>query len=110
MKPTMSILFISVNVLSIFDKILTWFGLQNSGMYELNPLVNSVIGKFGLTLTMILYSLGGFVLFYMVYRIVIMKRLSCEKHNISPETFFLMLNVIFFLIVINNLLWMFHKE
>jgi hypothetical protein len=109
MKPTMPILFISVNVLSILDKALTWFGLQNSGIYEWNPLVSSIIGKFGLTLTMILYSLGGFVLFYIVYRIVIMKRLSCEKHNISPETFFLMLNMIFFLIVVNNIFYLFHR-
>lgn len=109
MKPKMPTLFINLNILNILDKAVTWFALKNPENFEVNPLVTSVIGKFGLTTAMILYSLVGFVLFYIVYKIVIMKRLSCEKNNISPERFFLMLNVVFCLIVINNMFWAFYK-
>ncbi len=109
MKPAMSILFINVNVLNIFDKAVTLVALRNPENLEVNPLVTFVIWKAGLTAAMILYSLFGFVFLYVVYRIVIMKRLSCERHNISPETFFLMLNVVFCLVVINNMFWAFYK-
>jgi len=109
MKPALQTLFISLNILNILDKAVTWFALQNPGIGELNPLVRSIIWKLGLTVTMLLYSLLGFAIFYVVYRIVIVKRLTCEKNNISPETMFLMLNVMFFFIVANNIFCLFHK-
>lgn len=109
MKNELPILFISLNVLNILDKAATWFALRNPENFEVNPLVRSIIGKFGLTAAMMLYSLVGFVIFYVAYRIVIMKRLSCEKNNVSPEKFFMMLNVTFCLIVINNIFWAFHE-
>lgn len=109
MKYKLPTLFISLNILNILDKAVTWFALQNPEISELNPLVRSIIGKLGLTVTMILYALIGFVLFYIAYRIVIMKRLSCEKNNMSPETFFMMLNIVFCLIVVNNIFWVFYK-
>jgi hypothetical protein len=109
MKYKLPTLFISLNVLNILDKALTWVALQNPAISELSPLVRSIIGKLGLTVAMVLYALFGFVLFYIVYRILIMKRLSCEKNNLSPETVFLMLNVVFCLIALNNAFWIFHK-
>jgi hypothetical protein len=109
MKPTMPMLFINLNVLNILDKLFTLVALKNPEVGELNPLVRSIIEKLGLTVTMILYTFVGFVLFYLVYKIVTMKRLTCEKNNMSPESFFLILNVIFFFIVVNNIFWIFHK-
>jgi hypothetical protein len=109
MKYKLPTLFVSLNVLNVLDKALTWVALQNPAISELNPIVRSAIGKFGLTVTMVLYAFVGFTLFYIAYRIAIMKRLSCEKNNMSPETIFLMLNVVFCLIVLNNAFWIFHK-
>lgn len=100
----------SLNILNILDKTLTWFALQNPDVSELNPLVRSIMWKFGLTVTMILYLLVGFIIFYIVYKIVIAKRLSCEKNNMSPETAFLILNIMFCLVVVNNIFWAFYKK
>jgi hypothetical protein len=109
MKYTLPTLFISLNMLNILDKTISWFALKNPEISELNYLVRFVVGKFGLTATMILWSLVGFVVFYIAYKIVTMKRLECKKHNMPPETIFMMLNVIFFLIVVNNLFLVFYK-
>jgi hypothetical protein len=98
-----------MNILNILDKAVTWFALKNPDNFELNPLVRSVIEKLGLDMAMVLYSLFGFALIYIAYRVVIMKRLTCEKNNMSPETFFLMFNAIFCFIVINNMFWAFYK-
>ncbi len=110
MKFSMRTLFVSVNALNILDKIVTWIALGNPGNFEVNPLVGYVIGKLGSTVTMILYSLAGFFIFYAAYKFITIKRLSFGKHDMSPETFFTMLNVILCLVVINNIFVTFRRQ
>ena len=102
-------LFVTLNVLNVFDKAITWFALKNPAITELNPGAWYFIQKFGVAAAMAIYMLLGFVLFYVTYKVLIAKRLWCEKNNMPPETFFLMLNVIFCLIVINNIFWMLYR-
>ncbi len=103
---TLPFYFFTLNILNVLDKVLTGLALNNPNTYELNPIAKYIIERFGLVYAMIIYTGIGFVLFYTVYKIVISKRLYCEKNNISPEKFFRMLNIVFFLVVINNLFWL----
>ncbi len=100
------VLFVSLNVLNILDKILTYFVLKNPNIGELNPIVRYTIERFGVTQAMLLYILIGFVIFCVAYKIVVYKRLFFEKHYMPPETLFMMLNVAFCIVVINNIFWL----
>lgn len=105
MKITLPLMFISLNILNVIDKALTWVALKSPEIGELNPIVRYAIGRFGVTTTMLLYTIVGFVLLYVTYRVLTAKRSFCEKNNMPPEGFFIVLNVIFCIIVINNLFW-----
>ena len=105
----LSFLFVTLNILNILDKVITWIALKNPNISELNPVALYTIQKFGVTTAMTLHLLLGFVIFYIIYRIVVAKRLWCERQNMSPETFFTMLNVVFFFIVANNIFWILYR-
>lgn len=106
---TLPFLFVTLNILNVLDKVLTWMALRNPVISELNPMARYVIERFGIMGAMALYMIMGFVIFCVVYKIVTMKRSLCEKHNVSPETFFLMLNVVFCFVVINNIFWLLYS-
>lgn len=103
-ERTLLFLFINVNILSILDKTITWVALNNPRISELNPIVQYVINIFGIGGAMTIYSLFGFILFYIVYKVVTIKRSYCEKNNMSPEIIFVGLNIIFYFVLINNIL------
>jgi predicted kinase len=103
--PSMSSLFVSLNILNILDKAFTWYSLKSPEISELNPLTKVVINYFGLDLAMIIYAIFGVVVFYLAYLIAASKRLYCEKNNMPPEAIFTGLNLIFIYIVLNNLYW-----
>lgn len=107
---TLPLMFITLNVLNILDKLLTMFALKNPVISELNPIAGYVIRRFGIINAMFIYLFIGFVLFSVVYKVVTIKRLYCEKNNMSPESFFLSLNFIFILIVVNNIFWLFYGK
>lgn len=100
---TLPFLFINLNMLNVLDKTITWVALKNPKISELNPIVQHIINIFGIGGAMLIYSLFGFILLYIVYKVVTMKRLYCEKNNMSPEIIFMGLNIIFYFIVVNNI-------
>jgi Trk-type K+ transport system membrane component len=103
---TLPYYFFTLNILNVLDKVLTGLALKNPNTYELNPIAKYIIESFGLIPATIIYTGIGFVLFYVVYKIVMSKRLYCEKNNMSPEKFFRMLNIVFCLVVMNNIYWL----
>lgn len=101
---TLSFLFINMSILNILDKTITWIALNNPRISELNPIVQYIINIFGIGGAMVIYSLFGFLLLYITYKVVTMKRSYCEKNNMSPETIFMGLNIIFYFVLISNIL------
>ena len=103
----MPFLFINLNILNILDKIVTWAALKNPKISELNHIVQFFINRFGIDYAMIFYTIAGFIIISIAYKIATMKRMYCEKNNMSPETFFMGLNIIFYFVVINNIFQIF---
>ena len=102
-KVTLPFLFINFNILNILDKTVTWLALKNPRIGELNPIVKSLIDSFGTDSAMVIYILIGFTIAFVAYKVVIAKRLYCEKNSVSPEAIFMGLNIIFYFVVINNI-------
>ena len=100
---TLPFLFINFNILNIRDKTVTWLALKNPRIGELNPIVKSLIDSFGTDSAMVIYILIGFTIAFVAYKVVIAKRLYCEKNSVSPEAIFMGLNIIFYFVVINNI-------
>lgn len=109
-KIMLPFLFINMNILNVLDKTITWVALNNPRISELNPIVQHIINIFGVGGAMVIYSLFGFVLLYVTYKVVAMKRLYCEKNNMSPETIFMGLNIIFYFVLVNNILQMLYNR
>lgn len=110
MRMRLPLLFGTLNILNVIDKVVTWMALKNPLASELNPMARYTIDRLGIMTAMMVYTIIGFVIFYIVYKIVTKKRSLLEKHNMPPEKFFLMLNIAFCLVVINNIFWLLYNK
>ncbi len=104
-RVTLPFLFVNWNVLNILDKTVTRIALENPRIGEVNSIVGYLIDRFGVDSAMVIHALIGFITSCIAYKIVTDKRLTCEKNDMSPERVFVVLNIIFYIVVINNIFW-----